>query len=348
MKSILLTSTALVAFAGAAAAEITFGGEATLGNNDTINLAAGETESGFYWDATVTVTMSQELDNGLTASATFDIDVIDTGLGLDLESGGYVLSLTSDTAGIFFGDTEHAAITHWADAGSMDADNFNEVDGETVLRGDITFGGVDASVSYAYNYTLDELDAMSVGLSGTFGSVTVSAAYQEDAPAGAGITGHEVFGISAGMSFAGADVTVAYASNTTTGEDSTGIAVAYPVGPVTLEASYVMESVDAGTTEDNWDISAAYAAGAVSVTVATDESEDWSIEGSYDVGNGLMVYAGLADGGEDTYIAGTYDLGGGASILVSYADDADLDNSDDEVGDPEYQVGTTVEISFEF
>ena len=37
MKSILLTSTALVAFAGAAAAEVLFAGEATLGYNDTVN-----------------------------------------------------------------------------------------------------------------------------------------------------------------------------------------------------------------------------------------------------------------------------------------------------------------------
>ncbi len=63
MKRILLTSTALVAFAGAAAADVTWSGTAGLGYNDDI-------DDGFYVDGDLDVTMSQELDNGVTVSGT--------------------------------------------------------------------------------------------------------------------------------------------------------------------------------------------------------------------------------------------------------------------------------------
>ncbi|WP_377509493.1 hypothetical protein [Octadecabacter sp. R77987] len=124
---------------------------------------------------------------------------------------------------------------------------------------------------------------------------------------------------------------------------------------MTLGAYFVSEG--GALVADGYGISAEYADGPIAVSVnyevlddglaANTTAEDWSIEGSYDVGNGLTVLAGVADAGEDFYVAGSYDLGGGATLLVSYADDQDTD-SGDEVGDPEYQVGTTVEVSFEF
>ena len=74
MKRILLASASIVAFAGAASAEITFNGEASLGYNDTEaesdGTTGGDEDRGFYWDAELGITMSQELDNGLVAAAT--------------------------------------------------------------------------------------------------------------------------------------------------------------------------------------------------------------------------------------------------------------------------------------
>jgi len=110
------------------------------------------------------------------------------------------------------------------------------------------------------------------------------------------------------------------------------------------------ETNAADTAKNNWDVSAKYAEGAITATVKTDESEDWAIEGTYDMGNGLTVAAGLADAGDDMYVGGTYDLGGGASLLVSYADDSDADEegADNDIGAQDYQVGTTVAVSFKF
>ncbi len=78
-----------------------------------------------------------------------------------------------------------------------------------------------------------------------------------------------------------------------------------------------------------------------------DDSEDWAIEAGYDMGQGLNFYAGVSDAGDDYYVASTYQLAEGAQLLVSYGVD-DNDDSEDEIGDPEYQEGTTVEVSFEF
>ncbi len=369
MKSILLASASVLVLAGAAQAEISWAGVATLGYNDGDN-TTGDNQ-GFYWDLEIDVTLSQELDNGLTAGATFgfeavdDDDGADNNLGQDIGAKDYTLFLESDMGGLYFGNTSFAAETRWQSAGDMEQDAFSEQDGETVLRGDMMFGGVEASVSYAIadadgneiNDVSDEsLDQLSVGAVGTFGNFTVGMAYQEESDAPAGFYSEngdfntdEIFGVFGSTSFGGADVTLAYASNQTDDENSTGIKVAYPFGPVTATVYYVDES----NGDANMGLNVAYSDGPIGVTLDLQDDQGtskWSLEGSYDVGNGLMVYAGVLnqnEADEDYYVAGEYDLGGGAELLVSYGVDDDQDR-EDEIGVNDYQEGTTVQVSFEF
>ncbi|MBE0414335.1 porin, partial [Yoonia sp.] len=111
----------------------------------------------------------------------------------------------------------------------------------------------------------------------------------------------------------------------------------------------------------NWGIKVAYADGPIKA--ALDYQDDQGVikvalDASYDVGNGLTLLAGMYDqsdsndarfDGTDYYVAATYDLGGGAELLVSYADAETGDAiDDDEVGGPDYQVGTTVAVTFSF
>lgn len=113
-----------------------------------------------------------------------------------------------------------------------------------------------------------------------------------------------------------------------------------------------MEDADGGDPEDNYGINLAYVSGAVAVTLDYQDDQGTAktaIDGSYDLGNGLEIFAGMymEDNIENEfYVAGSYDLGGGASVLVAYADAQD--DTDDEVGANEYQRGTTVEVSFAF
>ncbi len=379
MKSILLASAAAFAFAGAAAAEVAFSGEATLGYNDSPTFDVGGVDTiygndGFYWDANLAVALSQALDNGLTATASFDFDFADGDLGRALESGGLVLSLTTEAGGLFFGDTAFAAETHWSPTGSMLADGFSEADGETVLRGDVNYGDISASVSYVLQDAdggdaPDDVDQLSVGVSGAVGGITFGLAYQEESEAGVDynpeaengdFSADEIFGVFVGTTFAGATVKLAYASNETTEEDSLGVSASYPVGPVTLSGWYVVES---GDSDNAVGVRVAYADGPFALVAnyedrgnyTTGNEYRWNVEGSYDTGLGVVVYAGVLErepwDGEAFYVAGEYDLGGGATLLVSYADADDATPGyldDDEVGAREYQNGTTVEVSFAF
>jgi len=367
MKSILLASVASVAFAGVAAAEVTFSGAATLGYNDN---TAG-THNGFYGDLSATVNFSQELNNGLTVAASIAIDQLNT----TISSGTYELSLTSDSAGLYVGDTAFAAESLWSGVSGM-ADNFAAYgDGaeNIAIRGEGTFGGVTVAVSYGiFGGQLD--NQLQVAATGTFGSVDVGVAYQQHGVYSYTIEGYTVgsgdvsmIGLSAGTSLGGADVTVAYASitdNIDADKGTTfGIEASYPVGPVTVGGYYAssegtnLNGVDTLKASE-YGVSVGYASGPVSVDFyydvnsgtlngSTTTSNDWGLEGSYDVGNGIMAYAGVVTSGADYYIAGTYDLGGGAELLVSYAADAD-NSTGDAVGTNEYQIGTTVEVSFAF
>ncbi|MBT8411410.1 MAG: porin, partial [Octadecabacter sp.] len=351
MKSILLSSAAIIGLAGAAAAEahtgVSFSGVASLGYNDTDNLANTDDNIGFYSDLEVTIGFAAELDNGLTAAASIDLeDLIGAGSGeegLDTRVD-YELSLTSETTGLYYGDTQFAAERMWVSAGDMEGDSFSEADGEEVIRGEVTMYGVEAQVSYVLadadgvRNVADDLNQLSIGLSADFGNVNVVAAYQEESGEAAGFyaangdfNDAEAFGISVGTSFAGADIRLAYADDTAA--DSIGVKVSYPVGPVTATAYYVSESVG----DDNYGLNLAYENGPIAVALDYQDDQGTQkvgLEGSYDVGNGLTVFAGVYDDsvGTDTYVAAEYDLGSGASLLVSYADANSVDAlADDEV-----------------
>lgn len=388
MKSILLTTTAIVGFAGAAFADghtgVSFGGDATLGYNDDV--VAGE--DGFYYDLNMNVALSAALDNGVTAAANFNIEIDDESAQGDqltgnndyvLASSSYVLSLTTDTAGLYFGDVAFAAETQWSGAGDMEADAFSEADGEVAIRGDVMLGGVSASVSYAVATNTgavlsdltpatsdDSVDQLSLGASGDLGMFSFAVAYQEEATydwdtAGTNgdFTNNEVFGVSAGTTVGGADVTVAYAqwngvAPSTEELTSLGVQVALPVGPVTATVYYVSEDNEASDADDNYGLTVAYAEGPLAATakVRNEQGRDeWNVEGSFDAGNGLTVLAGALNENEgddaDYYVGGTYDLGGGAELLAVYANDEDGDQAD-EIGSAGYLPGTTVEVSFSF
>ena len=67
MKQVLFTTTALVAFSGAAMADVTWSGSASLGYND----GAGELAEGINSDIDLDVTMSNGGGYSATVSATF-------------------------------------------------------------------------------------------------------------------------------------------------------------------------------------------------------------------------------------------------------------------------------------
>ena len=367
MKSILLASTALVAFAGAAAADghtsITHTMGATLGYNDNNGgTIINDDETGFYWEGNLKTTATATLDNGLTAGAYFEVtvaednDTINDDFGVDLSSSDFVLSLEAANGGLFFGDTGRAAEKYWKSAGDMESDGVSTGSDSAVLRGDIMAGPVKASVSYLIDEATDSEEQLSFGAEVDAGFAVITAAYQEEtdfADADGDFNADEIWGLSGQGTFGGATVTVAYAENTTDDQQSTGIKVAYPFGPVTATAYYVDEQGGALDGEPNFGVNVAYADGPIAATVDYQDdqgTQKWSVNGSYDVGNGLTVFAGFENQNEedtDYHVAAKYDLGGGADFTVSYAMDDDGDQ-EDEIGQNDYQEGTTVELNFSF
>jgi hypothetical protein len=356
MKSILLTSTALVAFAGAAAADghasVAFGGSATLGANTTAGVNTVETTA-LTWEVDLSTTATAALDNGLTASATFGLNIAENAVGTGVgntavTASGLVLKLASETASLSFGEIENVAEDNFGDVDGGTTIGFTEaVDDQAVLAGSVTMAGFTAQASMEANAANDALENVQVHIGGTFGSINVEAAFEDNTA-----NADPVMGAAVSTTFAGATVTGSVVTDGT--ETSSGIAISYPFGPVTVGAFYSLNDV----AEDNFGGDVAYAANGITVAAdvemnGTTDVMSWNVDTTYDVGNGIGVLAGAngtdATGANTTfYVAGTYDLGGGAAVLMSFADDGDVATVGEDLGDPEFNEGLTIEVSFAF
>jgi outer membrane protein OmpU len=337
--------------AGVAAAEVTFSGTANFGYNDTDHTNGASVGAAFS-DIDLNIAFSKELNNGYTAAASVELDYADANQGNDISASDALISLTNADSGIHYGDTTHAAENAWSAVGSMDNDTFRVADGEMVTRADMTFGGAKIGISLGddTNISGNDKDYLSLGITGSAGAFSYALAHQNantttvDLDDNSAFTQLATTGVRVSTTWGGATVALGHANNKNGG--STGVEVSYPMGAFTTTASYVAEGATAAKA--NWDVKVAYAAGAVGVTVATDEIDDWNVDVSYDMGNGMNLFVGADDGGKDTYAGVSYDLGGGASLLASYADDSNNTDTDDEVGAKDYKEGMTFQLSFAF
>ncbi|WP_299922552.1 porin [uncultured Pelagimonas sp.] len=125
MKHILLATTALVATAGVASAEIALSGSAEMG------IAGGEhTETQFHTDIDVTFTMTGESDNGLTFGASIDLDESnDTDAFGASTQGGETIFIAYGPAKLTMGDVDGAfdAAMQEAIIGSSIGDNHEHI-----------------------------------------------------------------------------------------------------------------------------------------------------------------------------------------------------------------------------
>jgi len=329
MKNILLTTTALVAFAGAAAADghtsVSFAGEASVEYNS---------DAGYSTAAEMTATGSATLDNGFTASTSLTVDAV----AGTISAGS--ISLSSDTASLTFGtDLDGAVFTAVGDDYAIGDDGEEGV--AEGLVASVTMGETTLTVSAPS--TIETAD-VEVG-------VTTSAAGWS---LGFGLA-NDAYAMTAAGTAGGADIGFGMSS-----DSEWDVSVAYPVGAVTVSAStdeaeawtvgaaYAADGVSAGfelNADESWEVTAGYAADGVTVAAAFTDASVMTLGATYDMGNGLTVGAGI----EDTvnYAFASYDLGGGANAFVDYTDAA---AALAEVGPSERDIatGTTVGVSFTF
>ncbi|MEL6550612.1 MAG: porin [Pseudomonadota bacterium] len=377
MKRILLASTAIVAFAGAAAADghatdgVSFSGDAEFGYND-------EFDNGFFWSVGASLAYSATLNNGLTAAVSGDVefnnDDNSTLDGNEITIDDLVITLSSDMASLAFGDTPPAADALFSSpVTNLDADGFADegdasaVGEDGIIIGRVTVGPAELGVSY-YVFSSDEgpnddFQNLQLGGTATLGTVDVTFGYQEGGTTGDGVTGPgtvdlpQIFAIGASTTLAGVELGFAYADNETV--ESIGVQGAYTIGDVTATVFYVSQD----SVDDNYGIALDYASGPITVGFLFHDGndEDLQLNVTYDVGNGLELFGGYRDerensagleGSEVFYVGGDYDLGGDATLRISYADVTTGPGDDltlDELGAAEdVKEGVTVAVSFSF
>ncbi|MDC1500165.1 porin [Octadecabacter sp.] len=338
MKNILLATTALVTFAGAAAAEghtsFSFGGEATAEFNS---------ETGYTTDAELTASMSAALDNGLTAAASITFES-DAGVDTVAASHGSI-SLSSDTASLTFGTgLVGAAYTISSDDYGIGSGGLEDGEFDGIV-GTITLGDANVTISAPLGEGTTATGLVEVGVSTSVSGWNLGFAATD---------GGDYVAVANGTA-GGADVNIGMSS-----DSEWDLGVSLPAGPLTVSAStdeagawtvgadYSADGVSAGievNEDDTWDLTVGYTGDGLAVAAEFDQDSTMTLGATYDMGNGLTIGAGIENADSDAYAFAEMDLGGGASAFVDYGN-VELE----EVGPSERDIaeGTTVGVSFAF
>ncbi|MBT0957842.1 porin [Alphaproteobacteria bacterium KMM 3653] len=312
MKKILLTSTALVAFAGAAAAEVSISGSAEMGIFGT-----DSADTQFHTDVDVTFSMSGETDGGLSFGASVDLDEA-AGLGFEEGNAGFAVFISGGFGTITMGDTDGAmdwALTEAGNVGNPGSLRDDETshagywgsyhDGAAgvydnqVLRYDNTFGdfGValsfeqvqtggesDIDMAWALGVKYDvELAGLDLALGLGYQSVNIANTDGDDDSTIVGMSATTTFdnGLSAGLTYVSGDIFGVSDSS------HFGLGFGYATGAVSLHANYGKYDLDGF------------------------EVEGFGLAAAYDLGGGASVNFGYGSSDGDAFAESfdTYSLG---------------------------------------
>ena len=318
MKKVLFATTALVATAGVASADVAVSGMAEMGLFGGTGVAG---DPAFFTDIDVTFTMSGETDNGLTFGAAVDLDEGGAGAAAvanNRDDGGIAIFLSGDFGTVTLGDTDGAmdwALTEaWVgNAGSINDDET----GHAGALGSYLDGVYDGQI-LRYNYSIGdfgfaisaELDDAGVrdngyaigfryGIDIGGGSVNLGLGYQEATTGPAGIAGFANTGIPVAPNILVTAIGVSAAVNLDNG----------------LQAALQYSEWDFNNgvnTAEHLGLGVGYAFDAITV------SANW---GAYSSNNAAL------DATEGYGIAAAYDRGGGASVHVGYGNSSNLAGS---------------------
>ena len=308
MKHVLFTTTALVALSGAAMADVTWSGSASLGYNDGTGVMA----EGINTDIDLDVTMSNA--GGYSASISAAMEGGEAITGEDI-------AITTPVVSIHYGEVVEAANSAYSDTDGLSglgSDEFTSADGSgaAVLISAST-GGM--SVGFSDDATVDG-SGSSFGISGDLGGVSF----------GIGSKGDD-WGISASGSAMGGSISVA--SEEVDDASATGVSLTMPLGDMSLTVS--------ATDGDFWGASVSTALAGATISAGTDSNDDTQFGLSTTIAGGFGLAADF-DTDNGTELALTYALSDSATLSVSYNEDLDEDDDDD------YEPGTEAKLAFTF
>ena len=289
MKKVLFATTALIATAGVASADIALSGGANFG---ILSNGTAGAEAQMYNNASVTASMSSATDNGLEfgASVTFrkgddvDLDVGDLGKN-DSDNDGDIDQLGDISFGNIFLSGAFGTLTFDRDG----LDNLMDDSYSHYIMYEYSVGGlsvgVTADIENDYSaYADGERFSLSVVYDAAPVKVTLLADDSGDT-----------------------DLTVNYALN-----DMIGLRLNYDTDCQTV----------AGVAEAETIIRASIKSGDLSghIAFADDDDDQWEIGVGYSA-NGLTLGAVIAEnngsGDTETDLTASYDLGGGASLRAA-------------------------------
>ena len=312
MKKLLLASTALVAFAGAAAAEVALSGSAEMGV-----IGGDNVETQFHTHVDVTFTLSGETDGGISFGASVDLD--EAVKITSSNSDPVAIFISGDFGTLTMGDTDGAldwALTEASvgNAGSITDDETGHAgflgsyldgayDGQ-ILRYDYSFGDFAAAFSVELDDAVVARDeGFAIGARYRFnfggGSVNIGAGYQ-------------VATVQAGYLPGNMDVAFigAYGADTEITAIGVSAAVSLDSG---LQASLSYTDFDESATGGFYHLglSAGYTFDAITVSAnygmyEGDNAALWDVVGygfaaAYDLGGGLSAHFGY---GYSDYFSG--------------------------------------------
>ena len=287
MKKLLIASTALVATAGMASADITISGHAAAGIHsglDTAGTSTAVAADGIYSNVGVDFTMTGATDNGISFSATLNIDAgeeIDTGdFEYDGDDGGHAglgaVSMTGTFGTLTF--DEQGIDNLYDDATTHDVSYATTV-GPVALTVAHSVGAASADTDYA--------KATSFSASTTQSGMAFT------------LTGSET---ASGTS---ASLAMSYALNdaVTITADTDQVAGAESVQ--TVGASTTLNGVSVSIESANnstWDVDLGYTVGGFALTYGVDETDGWTASATAALGGGATFQAGVDS--EDSSYAG--------------------------------------------
>ena len=298
MKKLLIATTALVATAGMAAADVKLTGYAEIGMTD----AGGSNGMEMHSDMDIGFKLSGASDNGLSFGASIDLDEVSG--GINSTGGSQAINVSGAFGTLTMGDTDGAMDKRNNEVASLTAISDNHtghagynggsgLDSGDILRYDTSVSSFNVSASIGQDDTAGNNDVMGYGLSTTMGTVALSVGYQTD-------DSQDITAVSAKSTVGGLTITANYSEATM--KDTAAIAqrsAAEVVGGPDITAvaarakivnSYEHTGLGLGYTVSGVNLSANY--------------------GSYDYDDGSQ-----ADG---FGLAANYSLGGGATVMVGY------------------------------
>ena len=280
-ESSIFATTALVATAGVAAADVSFTGAANVGIGE-LNGGAGDLE--MYQNLSATAVMSGESDNGLSFGATLTFR---SGDDLDLDVGDLTIDanpLSDISFGSIFISGELGTLTFDRDG----IDNLQNDDFSHDLQYAYTVGDVTLSLTYDIDGTGDgEEYSAQIAYDDDTINARVAAEDSGDFDLVVGYQINDMFNVG-----------LTHESDNDSGNGENTLNLQYAMGAVTLD-------LDLSDVGGEYDFSVGYAEGPISLNAKFGSNaasvEDWDLSASYDLGGGLSLQA-LTNQSEAYYV----------------------------------------------